>query len=466
MISFMLNGELRCLDNSDAQTLLDYLRYDQELRGTKTGCREGDCGACLVLEGQLVQGKLRYRSMVSCLTPMANVHGRHIVTVEGIRLAGLSPVQAAIVSAGATQCGFCTPGFVMALTGMVLSETLLDETSALASIDGNLCRCTGYQSLKSATLSLAAMLPPHPEDRQISWLVSQGFIPAYFEDVEAALRDIRPLRRGIGSGGPVIAGGTDLYVQRPDELPSLRADYIQGRPELERIRFHDGTCTIGAGATATDIAGQVDIQRHFPGILTMFSRIASTPIRNMGTLGGNIANASPIADLVIFFLALDAELTLCNTYGQGRTVRLGEFYLGYKMMDKAPDEYIESLSFRLPGKSAKFNFEKVSKRTNLDIASVNTAMLLELEGDIIRRVQISIGGVGPVPMHLPATAAALMGQRVEEATLAKAAEVLQGEISPISDIRGSAAYKRLLARQLFYAHFVEMKLMTLPGQVF
>jgi xanthine dehydrogenase small subunit len=466
MIAFMLNDCLQQSEHPAGRTLLDYIRYDQALTGTKTGCREGDCGACLVLEGRLIKGQLRYRSIVSCLSPLANVHGSHIVTIEGIRMAGLSPVQEAIVSFGATQCGFCTPGFVMAFTGMMLSAAELDESAALASMDGNLCRCTGYQSLRSAALQLADRLPARAEDRPISWLVQQGYLPAYFEGVVPVLRGIRPLRRNIRVGRPIVSGGTDSYVQQPDELEAAAATFLVGRKSLEEIRFREGVCTIGAGVTATDIAGHETLQQYFPGIRAIFSRIASTPIRNMGTLGGNIANASPIADLVIFFMALDASLVLRAVSGSRRVVRLADFFLGYKVMDKTSEEYIASLTFRLPGAAEQFNFEKVSKRTHLDIASVNTAMLLGLEDNIIRRVHISMGGVGPVPMHLPETARALLGQPIQQATVMAAEAVMQREISPISDIRGTASYKRLLARQLFLAHFVEMARLDLPGQVF
>jgi xanthine dehydrogenase small subunit len=455
MITFILNDRLIRTDRPAGLPLLDFIRYDQGLRGTKIGCREGDCGACLTLEGRLIDGALRYRSIVSCLTPLANAQGRHIVTVEGINGPGLNPVQQAIAELGATQCGFCTPGFVMALSGLCLSEDPVTDEQAIAALDGNLCRCTGYQSLREAALRIAGQLPAAPEARSLSTLAEKGFLPAYFTQIPERLADIPPLRRAPQPGRVHITGGTDLFVQRPDEVLDAPVNFLAGKKSLEKISFRKGVCTIGSAVTATDIARNPVLQQHFPRIREYFSLIASTPIRNMGALGGNIANASPIADMVIFFLALDADILLRSPQGI-RQLPLKRFFLGYKKMDKTPDEHIEAIRFALPGPHTRFHFEKVSKRTYLDIASVNTAICLEMNGDTIARIGLSAGGVGPIPMFLTETCKFLSGKSLSESLLAEADAVMQQEISPISDIRGTAEYKRLLLRQLLYAHFSEL----------
>lgn len=454
MISFLLNDRLIHTSQAAGLPLLDFIRYEQHLRGTKIGCREGDCGACLVLEGRLIEGRLRYRSAVSCLSPLANAHGKHIVTVEGINGRALNPAQQAIADLGATQCGFCTPGFVMALTGLCLSEAPVTPESAPDAMDGNLCRCTGYQSLREAAKVVAAQLPVLPEDRPLSFLIEKGWLPAYFNGVEKTLASISPVARHIEPGQVPVAGGTDLFVQRPDEILDAPANFIAGHEALDRIRIEGETCTIGSAVTATDIAGHPVLQKHFPRIREYFRLIASTPIRNMGAIGGNIANASPIADLVVFFLALNPDILLRGPQGR-RELPLKRFFLGYKQMDMAPAEYIEGIRFALPQPDAHFHFEKVSKRKYLDIASVNTAVYLEHEGGIIQRIGLSIGGVSPIPLFLQRSCDFLLGKPLQESVWKEAGAVLQEEISPISDIRGTAAYKRLLARQLFLAHWVE-----------
>lgn len=452
MINFILNDQTISTSWPAGRPLLDFIRCEAGLRGTKTGCREGDCGACLVLEGRLMDGQLRYRSLASCLAPLANVHGKHVVTIEGINSRELSPVQAAIAGLGATQCGFCTPGFVMALTGLCLSEQPVSTENAIAAMDGNLCRCTGYQSLRKAALSVAGRLPQLPEERPLSFLVEKGFLPPYFSGIASQLAAISPAKRRIKPGQVPVSGGTDLFVQRPDEILDAGVNFMAGNTALNKITFRKNQCTIGSAVTATDIVLHPQIQKHFPRISDHFRLIASTPIRNMGAIGGNIANASPIADMVVFFLALDPEILLRSKTGR-REMPLKRFFLGYKQLDKKPDEYIEGIRFALPAPGAHFNFEKVSKRTYLDIAGVNTAIQLNTDGVIIRQAGLSIGGVSPTPLFLQATCDFLAGKPLEESVLADAQKILQQEINPISDIRGTAEYKRLLARQLFFAHF-------------
>jgi xanthine dehydrogenase small subunit len=218
----------------------------------------------------------------------------------------------------------------------------------------------------------------------------------------------------------------------------------------------DDLCTIHASSTVTDLMKCESLQRAIPNWLDSMKFVSSTPIRNIATVAGNLANASPIGDLTIILLALNAQITLANEAGEMRNLFLKDFYKGYKILDKKDDEIMTMITFDLPEKNTWFNFEKVCKRTYLDIASVNTAIGLRMDDDLISSAHCSAGGVSPVPLYLKKTSSVLSGQKLSVDLIRHAAEVLATEITPISDVRGSAEYKRLLARQLFYSHFINL----------
>ncbi len=463
MIQFILNDLEVKTESPPGTTLLDCIRYEQGLTGTKIGCREGDCGACTVLEGRLEDDCLTYRSMVSCLTPLGQAHGKHIVTVEGLNMEALSPVQQAFVDYSASQCGFCTPGFVVSLTGHAMSPVPSQAASAIACMDGNICRCTGYKSIERAAISVHHQLKEKNPDNPIQWLVENGFLPDWFRDIpermarlhrDLAAADGNMASEGLpGRGIRILGGGTDLMVQQPEVIAGEQLALVLDHKELKGIHRQEGRVLVGASVTATELMESPLMQSIIPDIASLFKLISSGPIRNMGTLAGNIVNASPIADLSIIFLALKASVLLAGKDGLAREVPLKDFFLDYKKLDLQEGEYIRQVSFPCPPPDALFHFEKVSKRTHLDIASVNSAMLLHLEGDRILDASLSLGGVAPVPLYLKKTSALLQGRSLSEGLLRKAIDSVQQEIAPISDIRGSARYKRLLARQLFFAHW-------------
>jgi xanthine dehydrogenase small subunit len=464
MVQFILNDQLVNAGHATGSTVLDYVRYSKRLVGTKIGCREGDCGACTILVGDFENDKLVYRSMTSCLLPLGNAHGKHILSVEGINLpAGrqgmkeLTPVQQAMVDTNGTQCGFCTIGFVMSLTGFVLNDTAKQYSEAIAAIDGNICRCTGYKSIERAAAILSEKINDKPEQETIAWLVKQNFIPEYFLQIKDRLRSLREtISTETAINTPeqklMIAGGTDLIVQKALKVKKASVDHLFNISHLQEINFENGQCHIGASVTVTAFAESKLIQGFFPNLHQYIKLISSTPIRNMATMAGNLVNASPIGDMSIYFLALDSELVL-NKNGKTRTVKLNNFYKGYKQIDKDADEIIEKIIFT-PSQNSHFNFEKVSKRTHLDIASVNSACRMELSDDgSIKDIHLSAGGVAPFPKYLAETCSFLNGKKVNVEILKEAIAILNKEISPISDARGTAAYKRLLLRQLFLAHF-------------
>lgn len=457
MIHFILNDQTIETAQPTGMTVLDFVRYHQHLKGTKIGCREGDCGACTVLVGSLKDGQMHYESMTSCLMPLGNAQGKHIVTVEGLNMKELTPVQNAIVAEGGTQCGFCTVGFVVSLTGFTMTHKNATYQDAVASMDGNICRCTGYKSLERAGQRVTELLKEKDDTKPLAWLVKQGFLPEYFTDVSERLTQLHrqnPANGKAANPTVYVGGGTDLFVQRPEEMHDAAIAHVFGKDHLKGIYEKDGYCYIGASDTAEDMQCSELMQKIFPEIRAHVKLVSSTPIRNMGTIAGNLVNASPIGDLTIFFLALDSEIHL-NLEGEKRWLKLKDFYLDYKKLDKVPMEHIEALRFEIPDKTGRFNFEKVCKRTHLDIASVNSACLIDLQDGIIRKAHISAGGVGPTPKYLRRSSAALQGKEISPALIQEVAEIIQEEISPISDARGTADYKRLLLRQLFFAHMLQ-----------
>ena len=494
MIQFILNNQDISTDLPAGTTVLDFVRYHQNLKGTKIGCREGDCGACTILVGELNGEDIKYRSMTSCLMPLANAAGKHIVTVEGINPENgdLTAVQQAMVEESGTQCGFCTVGFVMSLTGFCIDETAKTPEMAVSAIDGNICRCTGYKSIERAAERISEQLAvsskqsvPPAVAGGLRSAIDRQVVPEYFSDIYVRLRDIsptasdaefnHPLPQVVPTGQAFVGGGTDLYVQKPDAMAGSASHPLFDSPDLRGIRDTGEYIEIGASATVTDLLVSPVMQGVFPDLYKHLKLVSSTPIRNMATLAGNFVNASPIGDMTVWFLALDASIDLSAPSAVAgalpREMKLRDLYLGYKQLAKRDDEIITTIRFRKPGTGFRFNFEKVCKRTYLDIATVNTAISLTvspgsedvsepraLGGGLthITKAHLAAGGVAPIPLYLAKTSEFLRGKELNAETIAEANEIMQSEISPISDVRGTEEYKRLLLRQLSTAHFVEL----------
>jgi xanthine dehydrogenase small subunit len=467
LIRLILNDKEVSTSLKPGTVLLDFIRYHKHLVGTKIGCREGDCGACNVLVGEIKDGQLEYKSMTSCLMPLGNVHGKHIVTIEGINLPShkqgidqLNPIQQAMADEGATQCGFCTPGFVVSLAGFCLSNKKATKEAAIAAVDGNICRCTGYKSIERACDHIAKLMKEKKAEEAAEFVSAKRILPSYFSGIKKQLQTLATKIDGVLIHAQMltahfVGGGTDLYVQKHDGIKDAAIRFLFDHPEMNGIIKEANRIVIGPSATVTDLKESPVIQNIFPAFDKYAKLVSSTPIRNMATIAGNFINASPIGDFTIFFLALDARIVLSN----GKTKRelpLRKLYKGYKQLDKTVDEYIEKISFELPVKNSLFNFEKLSKRTHLDIASVNTALNIEIDGSKIIKAGISAGGIAPVPLYLQKTSEFLHSKVLSEELVRQAIEIAQTEISPISDARGTADYKRLLLGQLIKAHFIEL----------
>ena len=456
-MEFILNNETIETTLPPGMVLADFIRYQQALTGTKLGCREGDCGACTVLVGQLENQSVRYESMTSCLLPLANVAGKHVVTVEGLNLKQLNVVQQAITDEGGTQCGFCTPGFVVSLCGYALSNNNSYEAGVLA-VAGNICRCTGYKSIERAIQRLADNLTLLESDKRLDWLIEQQYIPAYFKQIQARLEAYQPpseSHKNDDEHTVYIGGGTDLYVQRPSAMYQSSLEATLDRSDLSGI-WQRGQCLhIGASTTTEALQNYPAFKALDADMAQHFKLISSLQIRNMATVAGNLVNASPIGDLSILFLALNAQIVL-NEGGALRTIPLHRFFKSYKNIDKSATEFVQEINVEFQQGHFLFNFEKVCKRTYLDIASVNTAasMTLDTAGQI-QKAFISAGGLAPVPKFLIQTSEFLSDKIPSLSLLDEAIEIAQSEVAPIADVRGSIAYKRLLLKQLMKAHFIK-----------
>ncbi|QDG49863.1 2Fe-2S iron-sulfur cluster binding domain-containing protein [Persicimonas caeni] len=462
---FWLNDQLVSTDAPQGLLVLDYLRRHEHLVGTKEGCKEGDCGACAILIGRLDGDGVRYEPVTSCLVPLGEMQGRHVVTIEGINLEGLSPVQQAVVDFGGTQCGYCTPGFIVSMTWYLMAEQGEPTLEGMQrAISGNLCRCTGYASINRASESLVDKFGESgpwadiwAADDRVSALVDAEMLPAYFTEMPERLRQIEAPE--LEHDGDItdffVAGGTDIYVQQGERIPGASVKMLNHLPLMRGVRREKGEFRVGALTTFEEFRADEGIQGLIPRIDDFMFLIASLHIRNRATLGGNIVNASPIGDMTNMLLALGTRLVLSDGEAE-REVAMKDFFLDYKVLDRRPAELITEIVFPEGTDATRINFEKLSKRKALDIATVCSGFRCEASADgVIEEVGISMGGVAPTPLYLEETCEFLVGRTIDCDTVREATKIAMGEASPISDVRGSADYKRLLVRQFLIAHFTE-----------
>ncbi len=459
-ITFYLNGKRQTVGGDAAmQTLSRYLRYDVRATGTKIVCEEGDCGACTVLIGRRQNGALQYLPINSCITFLFQLDCASVVTVEGLARDGkLTPVQDAMVRCHGAQCGYCTPGFIMAMAAVYERPraTGLEPRDFRQALTGNLCRCTGYEPIIKAGLEVEGQPTCeqlYPSAEMLREFSSIGREPlragGFFKPV--ALAEAIEFK----ASNPrcvIVQGATDFGVWcnkrgfSSDALLSL--DGIEGLGEL---RVEEGKLRVGGRVTLAQIESFV--QDKVPELARILDRFGSPQIKNAGTLAGNIANASPIADTLPFLYVTEARLELTGRGGT-RTVPIASFYRGYKKLDLAADEIITAIVIPLPSRNDTLRLYKVSKRSHLDISSFTAAMLMRRNGERIESIRIAYGGVGPVILRLPKTESFLTGKTLSLDVLEGAGAIAKEEITPISDVRGSRDFRLQLAanvlRKFYY----------------
>jgi xanthine dehydrogenase small subunit len=468
-IRFFYQGALREVsDAAPTQTILQLLREDLHCTGTKEGCAEGDCGACTVVIGSLEDGALQMKAVNSCIQFTPTLDGKALFTVEDLQQPDgtLHPVQQSLVECHGSQCGFCTPGFAMSLWGMYLKQDGRQPTRGEIddALSGNLCRCTGYRPIIDAARrmtelpkvgfdrdALAAQLRAiHSAARASYSHGGQHFhAPRTIDDL-ARLRAEHPQAL-------LVAGSTDVGLWVTKQMRELdNIIYLGQVAELKRVVDADGMIEIGAGVTLEDAYAAVC--RHYPDQLSeMWQRFASLPIRNAGTLGGNVANGSPIGDSMPWLIALGSQVVLRGARGV-RVLALEDFYLGYQQKDLQPGEFVQAVRVPLPREGVRFRTYKLAKRFDQDISAVCAAFAFAFGGGIITSARIAFGGMAATPKRAAAAEALLVGREWNEAALLEAMAALAQDYAPLSDMRASSSYRMKTAQNLLRRFWFETRL--------
>lgn len=460
-LEFLLNGEpLRLTGFEPGQSLLQWLREERGLTGSKEGCAEGDCGACSLCLAELDPDnpeRLRWRSVNACIQLLPMLHGKAVFTVESLKRGGrLHPLQQALVDHHGSQCGFCTPGFVMSLFALLQHQGEPDRAAIRRHLSGNLCRCTGYRPIVDAALSLRGReLPGFDEDelveqlQAIEWprgmvwrsaVTGQTWHAAATVDELGRLLEQRP--RAL-----LVAGNTDvgLWINKQLQDPPEMIGLATVR-ELQRMETEGGALRIAAGVRLEDAFAAL-AQRH-PGLRPFLDRFASMPVRNAGTLAGNVANASPIGDAPPLLLALNARLLL-HRAGRRRELPLEDFFLDYRKTALHPGEFIEAVIVPPAAPETELAAWKISRREDQDISAVCAAFALRRENGRIVEARFAFGGMAAIPKRARAAEQAVLGRPWNGATLERAREALAQDFSPLDDLRASAEYRLLCAQNLF-----------------
>jgi xanthine dehydrogenase small subunit len=459
-IRFLLNGVWRSEDCVPATTtVLDYLRGNARLTGTKEGCAEGDCGACTIAVARPRGGALRYEAVNSCLMLVPQLDGCAVMTVEGLAKpdGALHPVQSALVDADATQCGFCTPGFAMAMLAFAQGGEARDDETIHEALAGNLCRCTGYRPIVEACKTMRADPPgcgfaerageAAPEYRQGAQLYLAPRSIGELVETKAKHPDAF-----------VLGGGTDLGIRVSKDREAFPVVIsTQWVSELRAISEGKDKLTIGGGVTYTRALPFLD--KHLPSFAALVRRIGSRQIRNIGTLAANIANASPIGDTIPCLMALDATIMLRSKRGT-RSVKADEFIVGYRKTAMEQDEIIAAVEIPLLGDGASFTAYKLSKRFDQDISTVIGAYRLRVEGGNVAELRAAYGGMAATTSRARHVEAALTGKPWTTETLRDVDALIAQDFQPMTDHRGTDAYRRRAAANLIR----KLQIETTTGQ--
>lgn len=454
MIQFLMNGRIHTENLPADTTVLQYLRRDAGCCGTKEGCASGDCGACTVVLAEPQGDALSYRTVNACLTFMPAVHGKQLITVEDLKHRGeLHHVQQAMVDNHASQCGFCTPGFVMSLFALEKQQQTFSVAQTQHALSGNLCRCTGYRPIMDAAKAICDA--PQPDQFDADARLTLDKLRAISATGEPVSIDELAERYLAQPDARLVAGGTDLALevtQRYQRLPELIS--LSHIPELKVITLTGQAIHIGAAASLSDCMPV--LYDEFPEFGELLERFASQQIRNQGTFGGNIANGSPIGDGGPVLLALGASLLLRRGAEQ-RELPLDKFFLGYRKTALQPGEFIEQIRIpRNSGVARQLRIYKVSKRLEDDISAVCAALHIEVQKGVVIHARVAFGGMAEVAKRAISCEAQLLGQPWQTATIERACQALELDYTPISDFRASREYRMQVAKNLLRRCHIEM----------
>jgi xanthine dehydrogenase small subunit len=454
-IRFYLNGKATEAGGDEIfLTLADFLRRRRGLTGTKVVCAEGDCGSCAVLIGRPVGDAIVYSAVTSCIQILFQLDAAHVVTVEGLRDGQkLNPIQQAMVSCQGTQCGFCTPGFVVALQNLMDDNDVIDAEKVRRGLTGNLCRCTGYDSIIRAALSADRATLKSVDEIYPSAEIVKDLKMLASEEVRidtSSRRFYKPVTvqqaarfRLDNPTCSVIAGATDLGVVYNKRVREINvAMSLSGIASLREVRIETDAMHLGSGVTLATL--ETLSQKYLPELARFMEWFGSPLIRHAGTIGGNLVTGSPIGDTIPAMIALGAEIELTGLSGT-RRVPISEFYAGYRKTVLAEDELLTAVRIPLLSDTQTLKLYKVSRRKDLDISSFGAAIWMQRSNGVVDDIRLAFGGVGPMVLRLPKAEALLRGQAPTLERFEQAGEVAREEVTPISDVRGSAEYRRTLA---------------------
>ena len=473
-IRFLHNGTpVTARGVEPARSLLTYLRNELRCTGTKEGCAEGDCGACTVVVGELVDDRLELKSVNACIQFLPMLDGKAVFTVEGLRQpdGGLHPVQQAMVECHGSQCGFCTPGFVMSLWSVynehVEQDSRPDSRALRTQLAGNLCRCTGYRPILEAGEKMFELPGVHLDRdsvcQALRGLRRSASLTYEFDDAGRTVRFYAPRTldeltnlRAEFPHATLLAGCTDIGLWVNKQLRDLGDIIFVGEVAgLKKIERHEGALRIGGAVSLTDAYGA--LVEHYPETLEMWERFASVPIRNAGTLGGNIANGSPIGDSMPWLIAVGARVVLRNREHQ-RTIALESLYVDYMNKSMSADEIVEAIEVPVPPPDQRFRTYKVAKRYDSDISAVCAAFAITLgDGGHIAQATVAFGGLAAIPKRAANCEAALKEQPWNENTVHAAAAALAEDFAPLTDMRASSEYRLQSAQNLLQRFFLETR---------
>lgn len=468
-IRFLLNGKLTTVQGIElTHSVLNYLRYDLCLVGSKEGCAEGDCGACTVVVAELVDDRLELRAVNACIQFVPTLHGKALFTVEYLRQqsGALHPVQQAMVDCHGSQCGFCTPGFIMSMWNLYVAHTakntVASDEQLRTALSGNLCRCTGYKPILEAGQKMFD-LPEVGFDHQavvnqLKALHAAGPFEYRFNNTvfiaPQKLTQLVSLRKQKPDA-TILAGCTDIGLWVNKQFRDLGdIIYIGNISELKIVKVEDDQLYIGAAVPLNDAFKA--IADYYPQIKQQWERFASVPIRNAGTLGGNIANGSPIGDSMPWLITLRAMVKLAAENGS-RTIPLEKLYVDYMKKSMNPDELVEAVIVPVSQPSSRFRTYKLSKRYDSDISAVCAAFYIQVTDSQINDARIAFGGMAAIPKRARETEASLIGEKWNEQTAANAIDCICSDFSPLSDMRASDGNRLQSAKNLLYRFYLETR---------